>query len=87
MKHTLKFAFVVLYLPLWFIAALICLCIGIIASIVKFIDDYTEKAFKYLCVILLMATRGKEGAMKTIKEAADEHERLESENRKEQTNA
>ena len=84
MKHTLKFAFVVLYLPIWFVAALICLCIGIIASIVKFIDDYTEKAFKYLCVILLMATRGKEGAIKTIQEAAEECKRLEAEHRKEQ---
>ena len=84
MKHTLKFAFVVLYVPIWFVAALICLCIGIIASIVKFIDDYTEKAFKYLCVILLMATRGKEGAIKTIQEAAEECKRLEAEYRKEQ---
>ena len=84
MKHTLKFAFVVLYLPLWFIAALISLCIGIIASIVKFIDDNAEKAFKYSCVILLMATRGKEGAMKMVKEAAEECKRLEAEHRKEQ---
>ena len=84
MKHTLKFAFVVLYLPIWFVAALIALCIGIIASLAKFIDDYTEKGFKYLCVILLMATRGKEGAIKTIKEAAEECKRLEAEHRKEQ---
>lgn len=84
MKHTLKFAFVVFYLPIWFIAAIITLCIGIIASIVKFIDDNTEKAFKYLCVILLMATRGKEGAMKTIKEAAEKCKRLEADHRKEQ---
>lgn len=73
MKHTLKFAFVVLYMPIWFVAALIALCIGIIASIAKFIDDYTEKGFKYLCVILLMATRGKEGAIKLINEAEAEY--------------
>lgn len=84
MKHTLKFAFVVFYLPIWFVAALIVLFIGIVASIVKFIDDNTEKTFKYLCVILLMATRGKEGSMETVKEVAEECKHLEAEHRKEQ---
>lgn len=84
MKHLLKFAFVVLYLPIWFVAALISLCICIIASIAELIDNYTEKGFKYLCVILLMATRGKEGAMKAVKEAAEKCKRLEAEYRKEQ---